>query len=64
MPDSVKKKEWMKENSVMIPLKIMKRTEGDILSFLQTETKKTGMARNAVIKLALREYMENHKEEK
>lgn len=62
MPDNEKKKEWMKENSVMIPLKIMKRTEGDILSFLQTETEKTGMARNAVIKLALRKYMENHKE--
>lgn len=62
MPDSTKKKEWMKENSVMIPLKIMKRTEGDILSFLQNEMEKTGMARNAIIKLALREYMENHKE--
>ena len=63
MSDSTKKKEWMKENSVMVPLKVMKRTEGDILSFLQTETEKTGMARNAVIKLALREYMENHKGE-
>ena len=63
MPDNEKKKEWMKQNSVMIPLKVMKRTEGDILSFLQNEMEKTGMARNAIIKLALREYMENHKEE-
>ena len=60
MADSEAKRAWMRENSVMIPLKVMKRTESDILDFLESETKRTGMARNAIIKTALREYMERH----
>lgn len=48
---------WDKKNTVMISVKLQYTTDGDILQFLEGKQKQT------VIKLALREYMENHKEE-
>lgn len=49
--------EWDKKNAVMTSVKLLKSTDADILQFLEGKQKQT------VIKLALREYMENHKEE-
>lgn len=52
------KQNWMKENSKMFAIRVMKNTEQDLWEFLQkAETP------SAIIKLALREYMENHPEE-
>lgn len=52
-----RKAAWDKENTVMVTTKLQKNTDADILRFLEGKQKQT------VIKLALREYMENHKEE-
>lgn len=50
-------KRWMRENSKIYGVRIMKNSEPDLWEFLQ------GKEASAIIKLALREYMENHKEE-
>lgn len=57
MPDSEKKKEWMKANTTMITCKMVNKTDEDILAFLQ------GKAKATIIKAALREYMKNHEGE-
>lgn len=46
--------EWDKKNAVMTSVKLLKSTDADILQFLEGKQKQT------IIKLALREYMENH----
>ena len=56
MPDSEAKKKWMKENSKIVPIKFMKRTESDILEYLEDKPTAT------VIKKALRYYM-THEDE-
>lgn len=50
-------KRWMKENSRIYSVRVMKNTEADIFEFLQGKEVAT------IIKIALREYMENHKGE-
>jgi len=57
MPDSIAKTRWMRENSTNVGVKFMHKSDSDILSFLERKQKAT------IIKLALREYMENHKGE-
>ena len=57
MPESEAKTRWMRENSTNLTIKFMHKSDADILAFLEGKTKA------AVIKAALREYMENHKEE-
>ena len=51
------KQDWMKANSRMVSVRIMKNTEADIYEFLQ------GKEAATIIKKALREYIENHKGE-
>lgn len=63
MADSEAKKNWDRENMVFVGFKLFKELNGkrndqDIIDFLSTKTK------GEVIKLALREYMENHKDER
>jgi len=56
MPDSAAKKHWMRENSKIISVKFMLKSDKDILDFLsERPTAPT-------IKTALREYMQNHPE--
>lgn len=50
-------KRWMRENSKIYGVRIMKNSEPDLWEFLQ------GKESSAIIKLALREYIENHKGE-
>ena len=54
---SVAKAEWMKQNSKMFAIRVMKNTEPDLWNFLfsASEPSKT-------IKIAIREYMERHGE--
>jgi len=57
MYESEAKRKWQKENTVFIGVKLQKSTDADILAFLE------GKQNQTTIKLALREYMANHKEE-
>jgi len=54
--ESEAKRKWQKENTVMIPVKLQKSTDADILQYLE------GKKRQTVIKEALREYIANHSE--
>ena len=57
MPDGEWKKRWDKENVLFVTTKLFANTDKDILEFLKDKPRAT------IIKKALREYMENHKEE-
>lgn len=52
------KQNWMKENSKMFAIRVMKNTEEDLWDFLHSVE-----IPSAVIKSALREYIENHRED-
>jgi len=56
MGESEAYKRWAKEKTVMITMRLQRSTDADILAFLD------GKAKQTVIKSALREYMENHKD--
>ena len=58
MADSEAKKAWMKQNSKMYSIKVMNKTESDILEFLEKQERPI-----STIKAAIREYARNHKEE-
>ena len=55
--NSAAKQNWMKENSKVFGVRVMKTTEKDIWDYLQDKEAST------VFKAALREYMENHPED-
>lgn len=55
---SVAKQNWMKENSKIFGIRVMKNTEQDLWSFLHGLDEPS-----KVIKAAIREYMEHHKED-
>ena len=57
MPESEARKRWVKENKQFYGFKMHKVKDADIIEFLQDKQYAT------IIKLALREYMEHHKEE-
>lgn len=52
------KADWMKENSKIFGVRVMKNTEKELWDFLQAQDNPT-----TVIKVALREYIKNHEEE-
>lgn len=56
MPESEAKKKWMKENTTVITVKFMHNTEKELLDYLKAGKPAT------ILKAALREYMENHKD--
>ena len=62
MADRETKKAWDKENVLFVTTKLFRRVgdkcnDQDLIDYLD------GKARGTVIKAALREYMENHKDE-
>jgi hypothetical protein len=57
MGDSEKKKAWMAANTVQATAKLNRNTDADIIEYFGDKIPA------AVIKAALREYIENHKEE-
>lgn len=57
MMQSEAHKKWVKENTVFIGIRLQKKTDADILAFLE------GKQNQTVIKAALREYIASHKEE-
>ena len=52
------KSNWMKENSKIFSVRVMKNTEADIYNYLMEQEKPT-----TVIKEAIKEYMVNHPED-
>jgi len=61
MPDSEAKKKWVKENVLKVTFKLFreiggKQNDQDIIGYLDNKNK------SEVIKAALREYIQNHKE--
>ena len=60
MPDSKAKRDWMRENTRNLVIKINRNTDADIFAFLDTLT----VSYASVVKQALREYMERHREER
>lgn len=58
MQDSEAKKKWAKENMFMLCLKFHRKNDADLIDFLQEK----GADKQKVIKQAMREYMENHKD--
>lgn len=57
MPDSPWKKKWDAANIVLISVKFQRKKDQDCIDFLEGKNKRD------TICAALREYMENHKEE-
>lgn len=51
------KADWMKENSKIYSVRVMKRTEPELWDFLQAQESPA-----SIFKAALREYIENHKD--
>ena len=60
--ESEAKRKWQKENTVFIGVKLQKSTDKDIIEYIdkQKEADKA-FSVAGMFKLALREYMENHK---
>ena len=54
MGDSEAKKTWMKNNSTIITIKMMHKSDADLIEYLD------GKQKAPIIKAALREYMERH----
>ena len=57
MPDAPSKKRWDAENVVIYTVKFMRKTDQDVIEFLQ------GKNRRNTICEAIRYYIENHKED-
>lgn len=57
MPDAPSKKKWDAENVKVITFKLFRKTDEDVIDFLEGKNKRD------TICAALREYMANHKEE-
>lgn len=53
------KQEWDRENAVFVNLKFMRKTEAEMLDYLDAQFAK-GIARGTLIKKAIKEYMTNH----
>ena len=59
MPDSEAKKKWMKENLWLVGVRFHRKHDADIIEFLESK----GEDKQKYIKIAVREYIENHPEE-
>ena len=62
MPDSEAKRKWIAKNTIVFSIKLMRRTEADIIEYLDKMAATKGLAKATVFKMALREYMANHRE--
>ena len=48
MPDSEKKREWMKENTVFVAVKLNKRTDADIIAAIGNPPSKAGRIKELI----------------
>ena len=58
MPDSEKKKAWIKANTIQATVKLNRNTDKEIIEYFGDKIPAS------VIKAALIEYMKNHREER
>lgn len=58
MPDAPSKVKWDKENVRVFTVKLMRRTDQDVIEFLEPQNKRN------ILLAAIREYMANHPEER
>ena len=58
MPDSPAKKKWDAANTRIFSIKLFRKTDNDVIEYLENRNKRDTLC------AAIREYMENHKEEK
>ena len=56
MPNSEAKNKWDRENSIVFSIKLMKKTDADIIEFLNSQLAQ-GISKGQTIKIALREYI-------
>ena len=56
-PETEAHKQWVKDNTVFIGIRLQNNTDKELIEFLSAQTSKQG-----AIKTALREYVANHKE--
>lgn len=45
MPDSKAKREWVKENTIFVGIKLNKNTDADIINYLDGKSKQTEIKR-------------------
>ena len=57
MPDAPSKRRWDAENTFKVTVKFQKKTDQDVIDFFVGKNKRN------IICAAIREYMENHKED-
>ena len=62
MAESKSHRTWTVENTVHFSVRLQKKGDADILAYFDKQ-KLAGISRLSIIKLALREYMERHREE-
>lgn len=48
MPDSNAKRDWDKENTVFVGLKLNNKTDADIIAWLAKQTSRQGAIKNAI----------------
>lgn len=48
MPDSEKKRDWMKANTVMLTVKLNKRTDADVIEWLAQQPNKQGAIKELI----------------
>jgi len=53
------KTEWIKNNTIIMSIKLMKRTDADLIEYLD-KMLSHGVPKGTVFKSALREYMERN----
>ena len=61
MPDSNAKRRWDSENVIIFSTKLFKRTDADIIEFVNSKLAQ-GMPRGTLVKAALREMLKAEKE--
>lgn len=61
--DYKKQYEWMKENKIFISVGLMRKTDQDIIDYLDKKKEETKESRNSIIKSAIREKMEREEKE-
>lgn len=57
MPDAPSKKKWDAENTRIFSVKLFRKTENDVIEYLEDKNKRT------IICAAIREYIERHRTE-
>ena len=61
MPMSEAKRKWEAKNALVFSVKLMRKSEPDLVEYFDKMLER-GIGRCTLVKLAVREYMANHRE--